>query len=251
MSDTKKNNMKFIYDILYHFMNEVDEKNSAVYSSNNLDEKCEHLNNQNKNTKRYDEQIDNLINELSNMVLEKLECKIENTLDKKIEDIVENKLDEKSNSDTILSESSNVEYNKSKGTKVNSAISYGLMPLEKAQKIYENYYSIMNPRFKEYMDSLGLGEPEEKSYDFSNYVLMSNIKEILEKKGIKQNRIQELSGIPLSTFRSIINNEKSVSLENAFKISMVMKMPIEELFSYVETEDIQLELELEDYPKKE
>lgn len=79
-------------------------------------------------------------------------------------------------------------------------------------------------------------------YNFDDYILFSNIREILEKEGLKQSWLQEKTGIPVSTFRSIINNEKAVSLENAFKISTVMGIPIEKLFTFekMNLEDIEL-----------
>lgn len=78
----------------------------------------------------------------------------------------------------------------------------------------------------------------EERYDFTSWDLKSNVKEILEEKGLKQSWLQEKTQIPISTMRSILNNEKAISLENAYKISIVMKMPIEKLFSYIDVDKL-------------
>jgi hypothetical protein len=86
----------------------------------------------------------------------------------------------------------------------------------------------------------GVKIPSE--YDFSDWVLISNVKQRLEERGLKQSWLQEKTQIPISTLRSIITNEKSVSLENAMKISIVMNEPINKLFSYVSLSDIATKL---------
>lgn len=80
---------------------------------------------------------------------------------------------------------------------------------------------------------------DEDDYDFDNYVLVSNVKEIIEELGIKQTWLTIKTQIPTSTMRSILNNTNAVSLENAFKIAKVLKMPIEKLFTYKPSNEVQ------------
>lgn len=74
----------------------------------------------------------------------------------------------------------------------------------------------------------------DEPMDFSNYKLTCNIDKILALSGKKQTWLATKTSIPSSTLNSIINNRNDVSLRNAFKISKVLGVSIEELFSYEE-----------------
>jgi DNA-binding XRE family transcriptional regulator len=72
----------------------------------------------------------------------------------------------------------------------------------------------------------------EYHYDFSKYELVCKVKEVLTREGKTQKWLSMKSKIPQSTLSQILNNETSVSLEYAMRISLVMNKPITELFEY-------------------
>jgi predicted transcriptional regulator len=70
--------------------------------------------------------------------------------------------------------------------------------------------------------------------DFSNYEVVSNINEVLDKQGWTVAELVKRSCVPSSTLRGIINGTNT-SLKNAFILSKVTGLPIEVLFSFVNT----------------
>lgn len=73
---------------------------------------------------------------------------------------------------------------------------------------------------------------KDEDIDYSEYVIISHVKEILEKINRKPSWLQKKTGIPMSTLRSVVNNTNEISLKNAFKISKAMNMSMYELFSF-------------------
>lgn len=90
----------------------------------------------------------------------------------------------------------------------------------------------------ENVDNINFEREKGKKYNFDEYHLFCNVKQILDDRGLKQSWLQQKTQIPSSTLWSILNNEKAVSLENAMRISMVMDLPISTLFSYLSVDDV-------------
>lgn len=68
--------------------------------------------------------------------------------------------------------------------------------------------------------------------DFSQYKIKSNVGEILLKEGKTQTWLAQKTNIPKSTLYGIINNTNAITLENSYKIALVLGRPIEEVFEY-------------------
>jgi hypothetical protein len=77
----------------------------------------------------------------------------------------------------------------------------------------------------------------KESHSFDGYRIICHIKDYLDEMDRKISWLQDISGIPYSTLRTILLNEKSVTLENAYKLSITLGMPIERLFSFVKLDD--------------
>jgi hypothetical protein len=75
--------------------------------------------------------------------------------------------------------------------------------------------------------------------DFSKYKLTSHVKYYLDEMGRKITWLQEKTQIPYSTLRSIVYNTNTISLENAYRISIVMMLPMEKLFYYIDQDKLQ------------
>lgn len=99
--------------------------------------------------------------------------------------------------------------------------------------VYDNQQSLIS-----YQLAKTINENDSNEYeipyikmDFSTYKIENNLKEILKTRGISHEKLAELIGTSRSTIVQIINN-KGINLENAFKISYVLNIPLTELFSY-------------------
>lgn len=109
-------------------------------------------------------------------------------------------------------------------------------------KFKEFFNNKPNNRYKQTVQKYISAETGEFVYindglnniNFSNYVLKNNLKKILDQRGINQTWVQTKTDIKKSTFNTIVNNiNKKISLEDAYKISMVLGVQITEIFPYV------------------
>lgn len=65
-----------------------------------------------------------------------------------------------------------------------------------------------------------------------NIQVKTRLKEILQKKGIKQNWLADQLCLSKTTLSNIINNRYNTSLETAFKISIIINVPLTDIFYY-------------------
>lgn len=68
--------------------------------------------------------------------------------------------------------------------------------------------------------------------DFNNYEVNTALDEIIEEKDFKYGKIAEKMGINRATLSNMIDNPNSISLVNAFKVSKLLGISIEEVFFY-------------------
>jgi len=68
--------------------------------------------------------------------------------------------------------------------------------------------------------------------NFEGYVVNTNLGEIIEENDFKFTKIADRMGINRATLSNMIDNPNSISLVNAFKISKLFGISIEDLFSY-------------------
>ena len=68
--------------------------------------------------------------------------------------------------------------------------------------------------------------------DFERYEIDTKLGEIIEKNGFKLIKIANKMEINRATLSNMIENPNSISLVNAFKISKLFGISIEDLFSY-------------------
>ena len=68
--------------------------------------------------------------------------------------------------------------------------------------------------------------------NFEGYVVNTNLGEIIEENDIKFTKIADKMGINRAALSNMIDNPNSISLVNAFKISKLFGISIEDLFSY-------------------
>lgn len=75
---------------------------------------------------------------------------------------------------------------------------------------------------------------ERMEHNFENYVLISNVKDYLDKDRRTQKWLAEKTQIPQSSLSLILKGSAPISLQYAMRISMVMGRPINELFYYTD-----------------
>jgi len=68
--------------------------------------------------------------------------------------------------------------------------------------------------------------------NFKNYEIKTSLSEIIEKNDFKLIKIANKMGINRATLSNMIENPNSISLVNAFKISKLFGISIEDLFLY-------------------
>lgn len=64
----------------------------------------------------------------------------------------------------------------------------------------------------------------------SNLVVASNVKRIIEQKGIKQKSVAEKAGISEKKFSDMLNDRVSIKAEDIVKIQEALQVPVGELF---------------------
>jgi len=64
------------------------------------------------------------------------------------------------------------------------------------------------------------------------YTVTSNLKDVLNDKKMSQTELCERTGINKSTLSNIINSPEKITLLNAYRISKILKRPIEEIFDF-------------------
>lgn len=63
-----------------------------------------------------------------------------------------------------------------------------------------------------------------------NIIVKTRLKEILKKKGIRNNWLADQLNISKTTLSNIINNRYNTSLETAFKISIIINVALTDIF---------------------
>jgi len=71
-----------------------------------------------------------------------------------------------------------------------------------------------------------------ESINIEDFKVVSKIREIVIMQGKKLTWLQEQTKIPKSTFNAIINNTNTISLDNAFKVAIILGVRIENLFDF-------------------
>lgn len=64
-------------------------------------------------------------------------------------------------------------------------------------------------------------------------LFMNRIKEVLEEKGIKQTWLAEKLGKSYNMVNGYVQNRRQPSLEDLFKIAMILKVEVKDLISEI------------------
>lgn len=128
-------------------------------------------------------------------------------------------------------------------------IEAGTMNEEAEQKlIYDYIDQMVSKRIGEKLEELAtrktndmniwnaIGSQDNTKEYLSNMKVKTNLGNIIDENGLKITWIAEKTGINRATLYNIIENPSSISLLNAYKLSLLLEMKIEELFKFEENE---------------
>lgn len=112
----------------------------------------------------------------------------------------------------------------------------GLPPVNNIEELKNVLLSLEKGNLTQVNATSNINNVSIKNNNFKNYKLENNLKNILNDNKILQQDFATAIEVSRGTAISILNN-KSVSLENAFKISEVFGLSIYDIFHYVKKDD--------------